>query len=225
MTRELSRRGGFCSPHIAACVVSSAVAQPGSAASTRAIKRQPEDATSSRIRRRRRSASISCRFDKIQATCRLKAEVYSSGHPGARTMVMGTRHDLMGPQADRPCLCITHKEVKIMPMSHPAQRLAFRMARSYVCHHKVFARQHRGQAGQSWHAGRADREFNLPDTIHTIEVRHFGPDGSSMCRSARTATSGASGQHGQIRRYDADGATWRLSARGSAILSGFHGIR
>jgi glucose/arabinose dehydrogenase len=99
-------------------------------------------------------------LDKIKLPAGFKAEVWSSGHAGARTMVMGDKGTMfMGTRIIGRVYAITEKDGKreskvlIQGLTQP-NGLAFKDGALYVF---AIKRQDRGQSRQAPRAGRADQ--------------------------------------------------------------------
>ena len=104
-------------------------------------------------------------LDKIKLPSGFKVEVWSSGHPGARTMVMGDKGTMfMGTRTIGRVYAIVDKngkrEVKtLLSGPDPAERarLQERLALRVRDQPRVPLRQHRGQSRQGAGAGRTDQ--------------------------------------------------------------------
>jgi glucose/arabinose dehydrogenase len=173
-------------------------------------------------------------LDKIKLPSGFKAELWSSGHPGGRTMVMGDKGTLfMGTRVIGRVYAITEKggkreaKVIIQGLTQP-NGLAFKDGSLYVfAINKVFRYDNI--------ESNLDKEklpdpveltqaYGLPDTIHhNWKYVAFGPDGKmyvqvgSNCNICETNP----GIHGQIRRYNADGTGMEIVARGVRNTVGF----
>jgi len=171
-------------------------------------------------------------LDKIKLPAGFKVEVYSSGHPGARSMVMGSKGTLfMGSRIIGRVYAITNKDGKreakvlLQGLTQP-NGLAFKDGALYVfAINKVFRydniEDHLDKAPEPVELTKA---YNLPDTIHhNWKYVAFGPDGKmyvqvgSNCNICETNP----GIHGQIRRYNADGTGMTIMARGIRNSVGF----
>ena len=171
-------------------------------------------------------------LDKIKLPAGFKVEVYSSGHPGGRTMVMGDKGTMfMGTRIIGRVYAITNnggkREAKVLlqGLTQP-NGLAFKDGSLYVfAINKVFRydniEDHLDKAPEPVELTKA---YNLPDTIHhNWKYVAFGPDGKmyvqvgSNCNICETNP----GIHGQIRRYNADGTGMTIMARGIRNTVGF----
>jgi glucose/arabinose dehydrogenase len=150
-------------------------------------------------------------LDKIKLPAGFKAEVWSSGHPGGRTMVMGDKGTMfMGTRVIGRVYAVTEKDGKRTPkvllqgLTQP-NGLAFKDGALYVfAINKVFRydniEDHLDNPGTPVELTAA---YNLPDTIHhNWKYVAFGPDGKmyvqvgSNCNICETNP----GIHGQIGR-------------------------
>ncbi len=234
MTRELTRRGGLLLAGAIGCLafVSSAVAQPGfSTLDKTNVNASRQDAN---LKPHATPPTVTTvdklPLDKIKLPAGFKAEVYSSGHPGARTMVMGNKGTIfMGTRLIGRVYAITaQKEVKIIAqgLTQP-NGLAFKDGALYVfAINKVFRYDNiEDKLDNPGTPVELTEKFNLPDTIHhNWKYVDFGPDGKlyvqvgSNCNVCEVNP----GTHGQIRRYNADGSNMEIVARGVRNTVGFH---
>jgi glucose/arabinose dehydrogenase len=171
-------------------------------------------------------------IDKIKLPPGFKAEVWSSGHPGARTMVMGDKGTMfMGTRLIGRVYAITERggkreaKVLLQGLTQP-NGLAFKDGALYVfAINKVFRydniEDHLDNPGTPVELTAA---YNLPDTVHhNWKYVAFGPDGKmyvqvgSNCNICETNP----GIHGQIRRYNPDGTGQEIVARGIRNTVGF----
>ncbi len=171
-------------------------------------------------------------LDKIKLPAGFKAEVWSSGHPGARTMVMGDKGTMfMGTRVIGRVYAITDKggrreaKVLLQGLTQP-NGLAFKDGSLYVfAINKVFRYDNIEDKLDNPGAGvELTAAYNLPDTVHhNWKYVAFGPDGKmyvqvgSNCNICETNP----GIHGQIRRYNADGSGMEIVARGVRNTVGF----
>ena len=170
--------------------------------------------------------------DKIKLPRGFKAEVWSSGHPGGRTMVMGDKGTLfMGTRVIGRVYAITDKggkreaKVLLQGLTQP-NGLAFANGSLYVfAINRVFRydniEDHLDKAPEPVEL---TKNYNLPDTIHhNWKYVAIGPDGKmyvqvgSNCNICETNP----GIHGQIRRYNLDGTGQEIVARGIRNTVGF----
>jgi glucose/arabinose dehydrogenase len=170
--------------------------------------------------------------DKIKLPAGFKAEVWSSGHPGARTMVLGDKGTLfMGTRLIGRVYAITNKDGKreakvlLQGLTQP-NGLAFKDGALYVfAINKVFRYDNiEDKLDNPGQPVELTEKYNLPDTIHhNWKYVDFGPDGKmyvqvgSNCNICEVNP----GIHGQIRRYDADGSNMEIVARGVRNSVGF----
>jgi glucose/arabinose dehydrogenase len=171
-------------------------------------------------------------LDKIKLPAGFKAEVYSSGHPGARTMVMGPKGTIfMGTRQLGRVYAITNKDGKreakvlLQGLNQP-NGLAIKDGALYVLAiNKVFRFDDIENKLDNPGTGvELTEKFNLPDTVHhNWKYADFGPDGKlyiqvgSNCNVCEINP----GIHGQIRRYNADGTGMEIVARGIRNTVGF----
>ena len=190
---------------------------------------------SSRIRRRRPSTPVDkLPVDKIKLPAGFKAEVWSSGHPGARTMVHGRRRarSSWARGSIGRVYAITDKDGKreakvlLQGLTQP-NGLAVQGRRALRVRDQqgVPLRQHREQARQSGRAGvELTDKFNLPRKVHhNWKYVAFGPDGKLYVQVGANCNICElnPGIHGQIRRYNADGTGMEIVARGVRNTVGF----
>ena len=171
-------------------------------------------------------------LDKIKLPAGFKAEVWSSGHPGGRTMVMGNKGTIfMGTRLIGRVYAITDKDGKreakvlLQGLTQP-NGLAFKDGSLYVfAINKVFRYDNiEDKLDNPGKPVELTEEYNLPDTIHhNWKYVAFGPDGKmyvqvgSNCNICEINP----GTHGQIRRYNADGTGMEIVARGVRNTVGF----
>ena len=171
-------------------------------------------------------------IDKIKLPLGFKAEVWSSGHPGARTMVQGNKGTLfMGSRVIGRVYAITEKdgkrEVKILlqGLTQP-NGLAFRDGALYVfAINKVYRYDNiEDKLDNPGTPVELTAAYNLPSEIHhNWKYVDFGPDGKmyvqvgSNCNICELNP----GIYGQIRRYNADGTGMEIVARGVRNTVGF----
>ena len=171
-------------------------------------------------------------LDKIKLPSGFKAEVWSSGHPGARSMVMGTKGTMfMGTRVIGRVYAIVEKNGKREPkvllqgLTQP-NGLAFKDGSLYVfAINKVFRYDNiEDKLDNPGDPVELTKAYDLPDTIHhNWKYVAFGPDGKmyvqvgSNCNICETNP----GIHGQIRRYNADGTGMEIVARGIRNTVGF----
>jgi glucose/arabinose dehydrogenase len=170
--------------------------------------------------------------DKIKLPPGFKAEVWSSGHPGARTMVQGPKGTVfMGSRVIGRVYAITEKDGKreakvlLQGLTQP-NGLAMKDGALYVfAINKVFRFDNIEDKLDNPGAGEelTDR-FGLPDTIHhNWKYVDFGPDGKLYVQVGANCNICElnPGTHGQIRRYNADGSGMEIIARGVRNTVGF----
>jgi hypothetical protein len=175
-------------------------------------------------------------IDKIKLPAGFKAEVWSSGHAGGRTMVMGDKGTMfMGSRIIGRVYAITDKggkrepKVIIQGLTQP-NGLAFRDGSLYVfAIHKVYRYDKiEDNLDKLPEPVELTKAYDLPDTVHhNWKYVAFARTERCMCRSARTATSANSIPvctarfAGTTRMAPA----WRSSRVACAIRSASTGIR
>jgi glucose/arabinose dehydrogenase len=171
-------------------------------------------------------------LDKIKLPAGFKAELYSSGHPGARTMVMGNKGTLfMGTRVIGRVYAITNKDGKreakvlIQGLTQP-NGLAFKDGALYVfAINKVFRYDNiEDKLDNPGTPVELTATYNLPDTVHhNWKYVDFGPDGKMYVQVGANCNICElnPGIHAQIRRYNADGTGMEIIARGVRNTVGF----
>ncbi len=170
--------------------------------------------------------------DKIKLPAGFKAEVWSSGHPGARTMVEGPKGTIfMGTRQLGRVYAITNKDGKrevktlLQGLTQP-NGLAVKDGALYVLAiNKVFRFDNiEDNLDKPGTGVELTDKFNLPDTIHhNWKYADFGPDGKLYIQVGANCNICEinNGIHGQIRRYNADGSGMEIVARGVRNTVGF----
>jgi glucose/arabinose dehydrogenase len=170
--------------------------------------------------------------DKLKLPSGFKAEVWSHGHPGGRTMVMGPKGTVfMGTRVIGRVYAITTKDgtreakVLLQGLTQP-NGLAVKDGALYVfAINKVLRYDNiEDKLDNPGEPVELTNEFNLPpDVHHNWKYVAFGPDGKlyvqvgSPCNICEINP----GLHGQIRRYNADGSGMEIVARGVRNTQGF----
>ena len=170
--------------------------------------------------------------DKLRLPPGFKAEIWSHGHPGGRTMVMGPKGTMfMGTRGPGRVYAITNRDGKrearvlLQGLVQP-NGLAFRDGSLYVfAIHRVFRYDNiEDKLDNPGEPVELTKAYNLPDTAHhNWKYVAFGPDGKmyvqvgSNCNICEVNP----GVHGQIRRYNADGTGMEIVARGVRNTVGF----
>ena len=177
-------------------------------------------------------------LDKIKLPDGFKAEVWSSGHPGARTMVIGPKGTMfMGTRGLGRVYAIVDKgdrrEVKTLLSANTVtggfiqpNGLAIRDGALYVLAINRVLRYDNiedklDNPGQPVDLTAA---FGLPDTVHhNWKYADFGPDGKLYIQVGANCNICEinPGVHGQIRRYNPDGTGMEIVARGVRNTVGF----
>jgi glucose/arabinose dehydrogenase len=173
-------------------------------------------------------------LDKIKLPSGFKIAVWSTGHPGARTMVQGDKGTVfMGTRLIGRVYAITEKDGKrtakviAQGLTQP-NGLAFKDGALYVfAINKVFRYDNiedNLDKEKLPDPVELTKAYDLPDTIHhNWKYVAFGPDGKmyvqvgSNCNICEVNP----GTHGQIRRYNADGTGMEIVARGVRNTVGF----
>jgi glucose/arabinose dehydrogenase len=170
--------------------------------------------------------------DKIKLPAGFKAEVWSHGHPGARTMVLGDKGTMfMGTRLIGRVYAITNKDGKretktlLTGLTQP-NGLAFKDGALYVfAINKVFRYDNiEDKLDNPGQPVELTEKFGLPDTIHhNWKYVAFGPDGKLYVQVGANCNICEinNGIHGQIRRYNADGSGMEIVARGVRNTVGF----
>ena len=171
-------------------------------------------------------------LDKIKLPAGFKAEVWSSGHPGARTMVEGPKGTIfMGTRQLGRVYAITNKDGKrevktlLQGLTQP-NGLAIKDGALYVLAiNKVFRFDNiEDNLDKPGTGVELTDKFNLPDTIHhNWKYADFGPDGKLYIQVGANCNICEinNATHGQIRRYNADGSGMEIVARGVRNTVGF----
>ena len=172
-------------------------------------------------------------LDKIKLPAGFKAEVWSSGHPGARTMVMGDKGTMfMGTRLIGRVYAITDKDGKreakvlLQGLTQP-NGLAFKDGALYVfAINKVLRYDNiEDKLDNPGDAGRSDRQVRSARhrSTTTGNTSAFGPDGKIYVQVGANCNICEinPGIHGQIRRYNADGTGMEIVARGVRNTVGF----
>ncbi len=171
-------------------------------------------------------------LDKIKLPAGFKAEVWSSGHPAARTMVEGPKGTIfMGTRQLGRVYAITNKDGKreakvlLQGLTQP-NGLAIKDGALYVLAiNRVFRYDNIEDKLDNPGAGvELTDKFNLPDTVHhNWKYADFGPDGKLYVQVGANCNICEinPGIHGQIRRYNADGTGMEIVARGIRNTVGF----
>jgi glucose/arabinose dehydrogenase len=170
--------------------------------------------------------------DKIKLPTGFKAELWSSGHPGARTMVMGDKGTMfMGTRVIGRVYAITNKDGKreakvlLQGLTQP-NGLAFKDGSLYVFAINRVLRYDNieDKLDNPGNPVELTDKFNLPDTVHhNWKYVAFGPDGKLYVQVGANCNICElnPGIHAQIRRYNADGSDMEIVARGVRNTVGF----
>jgi glucose/arabinose dehydrogenase len=172
-------------------------------------------------------------IDKIKLPAGFKAEVWSSGHPGARSMVRGDKGTIfMGSRVIGRVYAIVEqdgkRDVKILlqGLTQP-NGLAFKDGSLYVFAINRVLRYDNIEANldKAPEPVELTKAYNLPPEIHhNWKYADFGPDGKMYVQVGANCNICEinPGVHGQIRRYNADGTGMEIVARGVRNTVGFH---
>jgi glucose/arabinose dehydrogenase len=170
--------------------------------------------------------------DKLKLPAGFKAEVWSHGHPGARTMVMGPKGTVfMGTRQLGRVYAITNKDGKrdakvlLQGLTQP-NGLAVKDGALYVfAIHRVFRYDSiEDKLDNPGTPVELTDKFNLPPEVHhNWKYAAFGPDGKLYVQVGANCNICEinPGIHGQIRRYNADGSGMEIVARGVRNTVGF----
>ena len=171
-------------------------------------------------------------LDKIKLPAGFKAEVWSWGHPGARTMVMGSKGTMfMGTRGIGRVYAITDaggkREVKtlVSGLTQP-NGLAFKDGSLYVfAIHRVLRFDNiEDKLNDPGQPVDLTEKFGLPPEIHhNWKYVAFGPDGKLYVQVGANCNicEFNPGERGHIRRYNADGSGMEIVARGVRNTVGF----
>jgi glucose/arabinose dehydrogenase len=171
-------------------------------------------------------------LDKIRLPAGFKAEIWSTGHPGGRTMVRGTKGTIfMGSRIIGRVYAIVDKDGKrevktlLTGLTQP-NGLAFKDGALYVLAINRVLRYDKIEDNLDKAPEPTDltKAFNLPDTIHhNWKYAAFGPDGKLYIQVGANCNicEVNPGTHGQIRRYNPDGSGMEIVARGIRNTVGF----
>jgi glucose/arabinose dehydrogenase len=171
--------------------------------------------------------------DKIKLPAGFKAEVWSHGHPGARTMAMGPKGTIfMGTRLIGRVYAITNKdgkrEVKIVAqgLTQPNGLAVSKDGALYVfAINKVFRYDNiEDKLDNPGTPTELTDKFGLPPEIHhNWKYVAFGPDDKLYVQVGANCNicEVNPGVHGQIRRYNADGSGMEIVARGVRNTVGF----
>lgn len=171
-------------------------------------------------------------LDKLKLPPGFTAEVWSHGHPGARTMVRGEKGTIfMGTRVIGRVYAIVEKdgkrEVKILlqGLTQP-NGLAFRDGSLYVFAINRVLRYDKIEDNLEKAPEPVDLSsaYNLPPEIHhNWKYVDFGPDGKMYVQVGANCNICEinPGVHGHIRRYNADGTGMEIVARGVRNTVGF----
>ena len=170
--------------------------------------------------------------DKIKLPAGFKAEIWSHGHPGGRTMVIGPKGTVfMGSRIIGRVYAITDKggkreaKVLLQGLTQP-NGLAVKDGALYVfAINKVFRYDNiEDKLDNPGDPVELTDKFNLPPEIHhNWKYVAFGPDGKlySQVGANCNICEINPGVHGQIRRYNPDGSDMEIVARGVRNTVGF----
>ena len=171
-------------------------------------------------------------LDKIKLPAGFKAEVWSSGHPGARTMVMGPKGTIfMGTRQLGRVYAITDKDGKrevktlLQGLTQP-NGLAVKDGALYVLAINKVLRfdDIENKLDNPGEGVDLTEKFGLPPEIHhNWKYAAFGPDGKLYIQVGANCNICEinPGVHGQIRRYNPDGSGMEIVARGVRNTVGF----
>jgi glucose/arabinose dehydrogenase len=170
--------------------------------------------------------------DKIRLPAGFRAEVWSSGHPGARTMVRGDKGTIfMGTRQLGRVYAITddmgkrHVRTVAQGLTQP-NGLAFRDGALYVLAINRVLRYDSIEDKLDNPGTPVDltKAFDLPPEVHhNWKYAAFGPDGKLYIQVGAPCNicEVNPGVHAQIRRYNPDGSGMEIVARGVRNTVGF----
>ncbi len=171
-------------------------------------------------------------LDKLKLPAGFKAEVYSSGHPGARTMVQGPKGTIfMGTRQLGRVYAITDKDGKrevktlLQGLTQP-NGLAVKDGALYVLAINKVLRYDdiENKLDNPGEGVDLTDKFGLPPEIHhNWKYAAFGPDGKLYIQVGANCNICElnPGVHAQIRRYNPDGSNMEIVARGVRNTVGF----
>ena len=170
--------------------------------------------------------------DKLKLPAGFKAEVWSHGHPGARTMVEGPKGTIfMGTRQLGRVYAIVNKDGKrevktlLQGLTQP-NGLVIKDGALYVfAINKVYRYDNiEDKIDNPGQGVEMTEAFNLPPDIHhNWKYVAFGPDNKLYVQVGANCNICEinPGVHGQIRRYNADGTGMEIIARGVRNTVGF----
>jgi glucose/arabinose dehydrogenase len=170
--------------------------------------------------------------DKLKLPAGFTAEIWSHGHPAARTMVMGPKGTIfMGTRAIGRVYAIIDKDGKrevktvLQGLTQP-NGLAVKDGALYVLAINKVLRYDNIEDKLDSVGEPVDLtdKFNLPPEIqHNWKYAAFGPDGKLYIQVGANCNICEinPGVHGQIRRYNPDGSGMEIVARGVRNTVGF----
>lgn len=171
-------------------------------------------------------------IDKIKLPAGFKAEVWSTGHAGARTMVRGAKGTIfMGTRQIGRVYAITDDMGKrtvrtlVQGLTQP-NGLAFKDGALYVLAINRVLRYDNieDKLDNPGTPVELTKAFDLPDTVHhNWKYAAFGPDGKLYVQVGANCNICEinPGIHAQIRRYNLDGTGMEIVARGVRNTVGF----
>ncbi len=170
--------------------------------------------------------------DKIKLPPGFKAEVYSFGHPGARTMAIGPRGTIfMGTRQLGRVYAITNRNGKretktlLQGLTQPNGLVVKNGALYVFAINRVFRYDDiENKLDNPGQGVELTDKFNLPSEIHhNWKYVDFGPDEKVYVQIGANCNicEVNPGVHGQIRRYNADGTGMEIVARGVRNTVGF----
>jgi glucose/arabinose dehydrogenase len=170
--------------------------------------------------------------DKIKLPPGFKAEIWSHGHPGGRTMVMGPKGTVfVGSRIIGRVYAITDKggkreaKVLLQGLTQPNGLVVKDGALYVFAINKVFRYDNiEDKLDNPGDPVELTDKFNLPPEIHhNWKYVAFGPDGKLYVQVGANCNicEVNPGVHGQIRRYNADGTGMEIVARGVRNSIGF----
>ncbi len=171
-------------------------------------------------------------LDRIKLPAGFKAEVYSFGHPGGRTMAIGANGTIfMGTRQLGRVYAITNRdgkrEVKVLlqGLTQPNGIVVKDGALYVLAINRVFRYDDiENKLDNPGPGVELTDKFNLPTEIHhNWKYADFGPDGKLYIQIGANCNvcEVNPGIHGQIRRYNLDGTGMEIVARGVRNTVGF----
>lgn len=171
-------------------------------------------------------------LDKIKLPSGFKAEVWSSGHPGGRTMVLGPKGTMfVGTRTLGRVYAIAEKDGKrevktlLTGLTQPNGLVVKDGALYVLAINRVLRYDNiEDKLANPGEPVDLTEKFGLPPEVHhNWKYAAFGPDGKLYIQVGANCNICEinPGVHGQIRRYNPDGSGMEIVARGVRNTVGF----